>query len=345
MSAPKARASRGAGRKFERVPLLDLQRQYQAIGEEVLAEIGRVCASQQFILGSEVERLESEVGAFTGAAEAVGCASGTDALWLSLLAAGVQPGDVVVTTAFSFFASASSIVRAGARPMLMDIDPQMLNLDAGRVAEKLRSGRLRNLGALLPVHLYGQCADMDALGSLGEEFRVPIIEDAAQAIGAKWRERGAGSLGTAGAFSFYPSKNLSAYGDAGLMTTNDAEIAERMRRLSNHGSSRRYHHEELGWNCRMDSIQAAVLSVKLRYVEQWNTQRRQHAELYDRLFVETGLAARRGEGTSDSSGGFPVRLLRTDARAQHVFHQYVIRAHRRDELREFLMARGIGTEI
>ena len=349
MSAPKARASRGVAKKIERVPLLDLQRQYQGIEQEVQAEIAQVCASQQFILGSEVERLESEVAAFTGAAEAVGCGSGTDALWLALLGVGVQPGDVVVTTAFSFFASASSIVRAGARPMLMDVDPQMLNLDAGRVAEKLRSGRLRNLGALLPVHLYGQCADMDALGSIAEEFHVPIVEDAAQAIGAKWRERGAGSLGSAGTFSFYPTKNLSAYGDAGLVTTNDGELARRMRRLRNHGSSQRYHHEEVGWNCRLDSIKAAVLRVKLRYVEQWNGQRRQRAGLYDRLLVETGLVAAprgdRGEPTSDSSGSFPVRLLRNDSRGQHVFHQYVIRVHRRDELRGFLTERGIGTEI
>ena len=345
MTGSKARASRGVEKKIERVPLLDLQRQYQRIEQEVQAEIARVCASQQFILGSEVEKMESEVAGFTGAAEAVGCASGTDALWLALVAVGVQPGDVVVTTAFSFFASASSIVRAGARPMLMDVDPLTLNVDAGLVGEKLRSSRPRNLRALLPVHLYGQCSDMDALGSIAEEFGVPIIEDAAQAIGAKWRERRAGSLGAAGTFSFYPSKNLSAYGDAGLVTTNDGEMAARMRRLRNHGSSQRYHHEEVGWNCRLDSIQAAVLRVKLRYVEQWNAQRRQHAGMYDGLFSEAGLAARRNEVTSDSTSGFPIRLLRTDVRAEHVFHQYVIRAHRRDELREFLTARGIGTEV
>jgi dTDP-4-amino-4,6-dideoxygalactose transaminase len=345
MSSSKARASRGVAKKIERVPLLDLQRQYQRIEQEVQAEIARVCASQQFILGSEVEKLESAVAEFAGAAGAVGCASGTDALWLALMAVGVQPGDVVVTSAFSFFASASSVVRAGARPMLMDVDPRTLNLDARLVAEKLRSSRPRNLRALLPVHLYGQCADMDALGSIAEEFGVPIIEDAAQAIGAKWRERGAGSLGAAGTFSFYPSKNLSAYGDAGLVTTNDGEMAARMRRLRNHGSSQRYHHEEVGWNCRLDSIQAAVLRVKLRYVEQWNAQRRQHAGMYDGLFSEAGLAAKRNEVTSDSTSGFPIRLLRTDARAEHVFHQYVIRAHRRDELRQFLTARGIGTEV
>jgi dTDP-4-amino-4,6-dideoxygalactose transaminase len=344
----KPQASRRIANKFERVPLLDLQRQYQTIGQEILAELERVCASQQFILGPEVEKFESEIGAYTGVAHAVGCASGTDALWLALLAVGVQPGDVVVTPAFSFFAAASSIVRAGARPMFGDVDPGTLNLDPASLEAKLRSTRPRKLGAFLPVHLYGQCADMDALQKLAEEFHVPIIEDAAQAIGAVWCKRRAGSLGMAAAFSFYPTKNLSAYGDAGMVTTNDGGLAAHMRRLRNHGSSRRYHHEELGGNSRLDSIQAAVLRVKLRHLEKWNAQRRRHAATYEKLFVEAGLAqASSGEGESESriNDDLPVRLLRTDARAHHVFHQYVIRARQRDEIREFLASRGIGTEI
>jgi dTDP-4-amino-4,6-dideoxygalactose transaminase len=334
-------------KKFEPVPLLDLERQYRAIGEEILAEIERVCASQQFILGPEVENFESEMAEYTGAAYGVGCASGTDALWLALQAAGVQPGDVVVTTAFSFFASASSIVRAGARPMFSDIDPETLNLDVASLESKLHNVPPRRLAAFLPVHLYGQCADMDALQKLAHEFRVPMIEDAAQAIGATWRNRRAGSLGTAAAFSFYPSKNLSAYGDAGLVTTNDPEMAAHMRRLRNHGSSHRYHHEELGWNSRLDSIQAAVLRVKLRHVEDWNRQRRFRAANYEKLFVEAGLAQKSSaeRSGSDYGGNFPIRLLSTDSRAQHVFHQYVIRTRRRDEVREFLASRGIGTEI
>lgn len=335
-STAKRRPSQAPAKKFDAIPLLDLQRQYRQIREEVLAAVERVCASQQFVLGAEVEALEGELGAFTGANAAVGCASGTDAIWLALLAAGVHAGDAVITTAFSFFASASAIVRAGARPVLVDVDPDSLNLDPELVRERLRAGGTYKVGALLPVHLYGQCADMDRLRGIADEFQLSIIEDAAQAIGAKWRGRNAGSMGEAAAFSFYPTKNLSAYGDAGLVTTRDLEWAEHMRRLRNHGSPRRYHHEEVGWNCRMDAIQAAVLRVKLPHVEAWNRQRRQRAATYDRLLAEAGLV---------SKSNLPVRPLRTSPHAFHVFHQYVIRVHRRDELRKFLGDRRIGTEV
>jgi dTDP-4-amino-4,6-dideoxygalactose transaminase len=324
-------------KKFDAVPLLDLQRQYKQIRDQVLAAVERVCASQHFILGAEVEALEREIAAFTGAAAAVGCASGTDALWLGLVAAGVQPGDAVITTAFSFFASASAIVRAGARPVLLDVDPHTLNLDAAQVEARLRSGGSYKVRALLPVHLYGQCADMDALQRLADEFRVPIVEDAAQAVGAAWRNRKAGSLGVAAAFSFYPTKNLSAYGDAGLVTTRDPEFAEHIRRLRNHGSPRRYLHEEFGWNARMDAIQAAVLRVKLPHIEQWNQQRQQRAATYDQLLTQSGL----GSATADSA----LRPLQISPHAHHVFHQYVVRAKRRDQLRQFLTGRNIGTEI
>jgi dTDP-4-amino-4,6-dideoxygalactose transaminase len=318
------------------VPLLDLQRQYSTVREEVLAAIERVCSSQQFILGAEVEQFEREIASFIGVRSAVGCASGTDALWLALVAVGVQPGDSVITTAFSFFASASAIVRAGARPVLVDIDPATFNLDPEKVAARLRSGGSHKIRALLPVHLYGQCADMDALRHLAKEFDLVIIEDAAQAIGAKWRGRQAGSLGAASAFSFYPTKNLSALGDAGLATTGDAALAEHMRRLRNHGISRRYLHEEVGWNCRMDAIQAAVLRVKLKYIETWNEQRCARAAIYIQLFAEAGLS-----GACDA----PITLPQTSKDAHHVFHQYVIRAQRRDDLRIFLAQRGIATEI
>jgi dTDP-4-amino-4,6-dideoxygalactose transaminase len=334
-STAKSRPSRSSDGKFDSIPLLDLQRQYRQIREEVLAAIERVCASQQFVLGAEVEALEHELAAFTGASAAVGCASGTDALWLALLASGIQAGDAVVTTAFSFFASASAIVRAGALPVLVDVDPDTLNLDPDRVEERLRTGGSDKIRALLPVHLYGQCADMDRLQQIADEFRLPIVEDAAQAIGAKWRGGNAGSLGLAAAFSFYPTKNLSAYGDAGLVTTNDLKVAEHMRSLRNHGSQRRYYHEEFGWNCRLDAIQAAVLRVKLPHVENWNQQRRQRAATYDRLLAAAGLLAK------DS----PITALKTSAPAFHVFHQYVVRARRRDELRKFLADRKIGTEI
>jgi dTDP-4-amino-4,6-dideoxygalactose transaminase len=323
--------------RHQPVPLLDLHRQYTTIREEILAAVERVCSSQQFILGSEVEALERELAEFTGAAAAVGCASGTDALWLALAAAGVQPGDAVITTAFSFFASASAIVRTGARPVLLDVDSATLNLDALLVEKYLREHPSSNVKAILPVHLFGQCVDMDPFDRLSREFAVPVVEDAAQAIGARWKERRAGSLGIAAAFSFYPTKNLSAYGDAGLVTTGNLEMAEHMRRLRNHGSPRRYLHEEFGWNARMDAIQAAVLRVKLPHIEAWNESRRSHAQTYDRLFEAAGLTS--------ASGTAHIKPLGRSADNYHVFHQYVVRAIRRDELRQFLSSRNIGTEI
>ena len=268
--------------------MLDLQRQYEQVRAEVLQAVGRVCASQHYVLGPEVERFEREMADFCGASEAVGCSSGTDALWLALAAAGVQPGDRVLTTPFSFFASASAIVRAGARPVFADIEPGTFNLDPGKVAETLRGGT--KLRTLLPVHLYGQCADMNSFEQLAEEFRLVLVEDAAQAVGASWNNRRAGSLGASAAFSFYPTKNLSAYGEAGLVTTSDSAMAVHMRHLRNHGSSRRYLHEEFGWNSRLDAMQAAILRVKLKYVEGWNEARRDRAATYDRLFTEAGLA-------------------------------------------------------
>jgi dTDP-4-amino-4,6-dideoxygalactose transaminase len=326
--------------------MLDLQRQYEQVRAEVLAAVGRVCASQHYILGAEVEAFERELADFCGARDAVGCASGTDALWLAIVAAGVQPGDQVLTTPFSFFASASAIARAGAQPVFTDIDPQTFNLDAAQVESFLRSGKRDKLRALLPVHLYGQCADMDSLQQLADEFKLSLIEDAAQAIGARWgdepsKARAAGSMGISAAFSFYPTKNLSAYGDAGLVTTNDPEMAAHMRRLRNHGSPRRYFHEEMGWNSRLDAMQAAILRVKLKYVEGWNEARRQHAARYDELFAAAGLTSS-GSQSQDSA---PIQLPHTSARAHHIYHQYVVRAYRRDELREFLTARKIGTEI
>lgn len=330
-----AKPRQGTARKFDSVPLLDLQRQYRQIREEVLAAIERVCATQQFALGAEVEALEREIATFIGASAAVGCASGTDALWLALLAAGVQPGEPVITTALSFFASASSIVRAGCRPVFVDIDPETLNIDPRLVRKELAGGKSQ-ARALLPVHLYGQCADMDALQAMADEFGLTVVEDAAQAIGAKWRGRRAGSMGMTAAFSFYPTKNLSAYGEAGLVTTSRPEMAQRMKNLRNHGSPRRYHHEEIGWNCRMDAIQAAVLRVKLPHVERWNQQRRERAATYDRLLASAGFG---------SGGNSALRRLRVFPDAHHVFHQYVVRAERRDELRAFLTERKIGTEV
>jgi dTDP-4-amino-4,6-dideoxygalactose transaminase len=351
LTAPSTKPHTLDAKPLAAVPLLDLQRQYEQIRAEVLAAVGRVCASQQYILGREVESFERDLADFCGAKEGVGCASGTDALWLALVTAGVQPGDHVLTTPFSFFASASAIARAGARPVFADINAATFNLDPTQVEAHLRRSGYRKLRALLPVHLYGQCADMDRLQPLTDEFHLALIEDAAQAIGAAWRDRRAGSMGVAAAFSFYPTKNLSAYGEAGLVTTNDPE-------LRNHGSSLRYVHEELGWNSRLDAMQAAILHVKLKYVEGWNQARRHHAVRYDKLFAEAGLTPAKpgSEAASVSHSTFnnqqstisassPIQLPQTPPHAHHVFHQYVIRAHRRDELREFLVARQIGCEI
>jgi dTDP-4-amino-4,6-dideoxygalactose transaminase len=327
-----------------------LRRQYDGIREEVLAAIARVCDSQSFILGPEVEALEREIAALTGATCAVGCASGTEALWLALVAGGVKPGDSVMTTAFSFFASASAIVRAGAMPVFVDVDPGTLNLDATLVDQQLRDRQLRtkrpeSIRAILPVHLYGQCADMDAFDRITQEFGVAIVEDAAQAIGAEWSGRGAGALGVTAAFSFYPTKNLSAYGDAGMVTTSRPEMAEHMRQLRNHGSPRRYYHDEFGWNGRMDAIQAAVLRVKLPHIADWNQNRQQHAATYDHLFANAGLTSGLTASQTSNQLSAPVRLLSRSPQAKHVFHQYVIRAQRRDELRQFLAERKIGSEI
>jgi len=317
--------------------MLDFSRQFAGIRDEILTAIEQVCSSQRFILGPSVESFEHAAASALQAPYAVGCASGTDALWLAMAAAGIGPGDAIITTPFSFFATVSSILRCGAQPLLADIYPATYNLSADSVQEVVQNHRGSSIKAVLPVHLYGQCADWDAFSALKQRHGLLLIEDAAQAFGAKWRETPAGALGDLAAFSFYPTKNLSAFGDAGLLTTLSSELDERARMLRSHGMRRRYYHDEVGWNSRLDSIQAAVLEVKLRYLPRWNEDRRRIARRYDELFQEAGLAAL---GTADG-----IVLPATDPRAFHVFHQYVIRAPRRDELREYLTDQGIGSEI
>ncbi len=266
------------------MPLLDLKRQYATIRTEVREAIDRVCESQSLILGEEVAALEREISAFLGVNDTVACASGTDALWLAMAAAGIRPGDLVLTTPFTFFASASSIVRCGARPVFADIDPETFNLDfrsARRAIEQLRPTAVK---AIMPVHLFGECANMEVFEQVAQDYKLAIIEDAAQAFGASWRKRKAGAWGEAAGFSFYPTKNLNAFGDAGCVTTSNPELAERVRRLRNHGSSRRYYHQEMGGNSRMDAIQGAVLRIKLRHLDEWNARRREIAARYDQLF-------------------------------------------------------------
>ncbi len=328
--------------------MLDFSRQFASLRTEILDAITEVCDSQHLILGPRVAGFEVAAAAACGTSFSVGCASGTDALWLALAAAGigesttcswnVSSPDAVVTTPFSFFASASCVLRAGARPLFADIDPLTFNLSPDAVADLLRTPAGQNVKAILPVHLYGQCADFDAFAALQRDHpELLLIEDAAQAFGATWNDRSAGSLGVAAAFSFYPTKNLAAFGEAGLVTTSSPDLDARTRSLRSHGMTRRYYHDEVGWNCRMDAIQGAVLEVKLRYLPQWNLRRQELARRYDEMFDAAGLVA---ASTVDG-----VVLPWTDPRATHIFHQYVIRVPRRDALREHLTAQGIGSEI
>jgi len=313
------------------VPLLDLKQQHESLREELREAVGRVLDSQQFILGREVSLLEEELASYTRARHAVGCGSGSDALLLALLALDVGRGDEVVTTPFTFFATAGAIARTGARPVFADIEPRTYNIDPARVEAALTE-RTR---AVMPVHLYGQCAEMDAIMRWTEARGLPVIEDAAQAIGADDVDgRRAGSIGVLGCFSFYPTKNLGAAGEAGLVTTNNDALAERLRRLRVHGGATEYHHEEVGFNSRLDTIQAAVLRVKLSHLDHWSDARRERAENYTRMLSEAGL-----------EGAVTPPYVRTGAR--HIFHQYVIRveAARRDALVEHLKSNGVGTKI
>ena len=335
-------------RNLQPVQMLDFSRQFSTIRQEILSAVETVCISQKFILGPQVTTFEAAAAAACAAPHAIGCASGTDAIWLALAAANIgssasssNPGtskpDAVLTTPFTFFATVSAILRAGARPLLADIDPHTFNLSPAAVEEVLLSPAGARVKAILPVHLYGQCADWDAFIQLKHRHNLLLIEDAAQAFGAAWNGTPAGALGDAAAFSFYPTKNLSAMGDAGLVTTLSASIDEHARSLHAHGMKRRYYHDEVGWNSRLDTLQAAVLEVKLRYLPLWNQQRRDRADLYNRLFRTAGLTA---ETTKEG-----IVLPFTDPRATHVFHQYVIRAPRRDALRQHLASRHIGSEI
>jgi dTDP-4-amino-4,6-dideoxygalactose transaminase len=312
------------------VPLCDLRAQYEIIGPQVEEAILRVLASGQAILGPEVASLEQEIAQYCNTAYGVGCASGTDALLLGLHAFGVEPGDEVILPPFTFFATAGVVCRMGARPVFVDIDPDTCNLDPLQVENKITE-RTR---AILAVHLFGQCADMEPLWHIAERHQVPILEDAAQAIGAEYQGRRSGGLGAIGCFSFYPSKNLGAYGDAGMCVTNDAEWAARMACLRVHGMEPKYYHKYLGWNARLDAIQAAILRVKLPYLEGWIEARQDAARRYDALIEEHHL------------GRFLERpVIRPQRR--HVFHQYVVRVAdgQRDALVRHLRAEQIGCEI
>jgi dTDP-4-amino-4,6-dideoxygalactose transaminase len=382
------------------VPLLDLRAQYLSIKDEIDAAIADVLASQKFILGPQVKALEEAIAKYCGCAHAVGVSSGTDALLVSLMAEGIGPGDEVITTAYSFFATAGCIARLGAKPVFCDIDPVTYNLDPSKLEELLSANQgprtkdqglsSKNCKAILPVHLYGQMADMDPIMDIAKRHNLVVIEDAAQAIGAeaphaaslkfgvsgssfpnpelgtknqepKTIRRRAGAFGEYGCFSFFPSKNLGAFGDGGMVVTNDAERAERLRVLRAHGSKPKYYHKLVGGNFRLDTLQAAIVLVKLRHLDAWTAARQANARRYDTLFRESGLVssgfvqlpsiavyARSSEflvPSSSSEPGTKNQEPRTKNEPRHIYNQYVIRAKKRNELQVFLKERSVGTEV
>ncbi|HMC75877.1 MAG TPA: DegT/DnrJ/EryC1/StrS family aminotransferase [Vicinamibacterales bacterium] len=310
------------------VPLLDLQAQYRPLREACLEAIARVCDSQRFIGGPEVEGFEREIAAHLGVAQAVGLSSGTDALLVALMALDIGPGDEVITPTFSFFATAGAVARLGATPRLVDIDPLTYNIDATAAIEAIN----RRTRAIIPVHLYGQTADMQPLLDASQRIGIPLVEDAAQAIGATCKGRQAGTMGLCGAFSFFPSKNLGAFGDAGMLATNDEAFAAKVRLLRNHGAEPKYFHALVGGNFRLDALQAAVLRVKLPHLDGWSARRRDNADRYDRLFAECAAADR-------------ITVPARHPDCTHIFNQYVVRVPQRDAVRARLDAAGIGTEV
>jgi len=326
------------------VPLLDLKAQYEPLGNEIQAAMREVLESQHFILGPVVAQFEQEIAEYCQSTHAIGCASGSDAILLALMAIDVEPGDEVICPSYTFFATGGSIARLGVKPVYADIDPVTYNMDPQHVAELAE--RCTRLKAIMPVHLFGQAVDMDTYLELGKRFNVPIIEDAAQAIGTL-DDTGApaGSRGDIGCFSFFPSKNLGGFGDGGLVTTNNDELAERLRILRVHGGKPKYYHKFIGLNSRLDALQAAVLRVKLQYLDDWHEARRRNAAHYDEIFTNAGASDSR---TPLLEGGLPLRYpYCPEAPARHIYNQYVIRVpeNLRDELRDHLKQNGIGTEI
>jgi dTDP-4-amino-4,6-dideoxygalactose transaminase len=313
------------------VPLIDLKAQYEGLRDELRAAVEGVLESQRFILGPEVEGLEQEVADYCDAAHGIGVSSGTDALLVALMALDVGPGDEVVTTPFSFFATAGVVARLGAQPVFVDIDPRTFNLDPAR----LEAAITPRTKAIMPVHLFGQTADMDPIAAVAGATELPVVEDAAQAIGADYHGRRAGALGLLGCFSFFPTKNLGGFGDGGMVTTSDPALAARVRSLRNHGFAEKYYNREVGGNFRLDALQAAVLRVKLRHLEGWHEARRRNAARYGELFEAAGLAAEDG----------PLRLPYDGGHGRHIYHQYVVRCRRRDELLAHLRGRGIGSAV
>lgn len=318
-----------------KVPLLDLKSQYRSIKEEILNVTKEVFESQNFILGPRVETLEKVVAEYTSSTYAVGVSSGTDALLISLMAADIAPQNAVITTPYTFFATIGSILRVGARPIFVDIDPDTFNISPESLISTIdgMTGEERaRLKAIIPIHLYGQCADMEPILNVANEYNLVVIEDAAQAIGSEYNGRRAGSMGDFGCFSFFPSKNLGAFGDGGMVTTHSDELNDRLRILRVHGSHPKYYHRLIGGNFRLDALQAAIVSVKLKYLDGWTQSRQKNAGTYRTLFKNAGLS--------------DFVKLPVERENRHIYNQFVIRVNkRRDDLRMFLNDAGIGTEI
>jgi dTDP-4-amino-4,6-dideoxygalactose transaminase len=322
------------GCEVMKVPFLDLKAQYQRIKPEIDQAIAEVVTDQYFILGPKVEAFEQAIAAYSSARYGIGVASGSDALILALLAIGVGPGDEVITTPFTFFATAGSISHVGARPVFVDIDPKTYNLDPAKIEDRITE----KTKAIMPVHLFGQCADMEPIKVVARRHSLKVIEDAAQAIGADYIQDSlppvrAGSIGDVGCFSFYPSKNLGAFGDGGMVTTDDDELARRLKLLRVHGAAAKYQYQLIGLNSRLDALQAAVLLVKFRYLEEWTGQRRKNAAYYDNLFEEI------------NAQGLGIGIPYVQYNNRHIYNQYVIRTPKRDELKAFLDREGIGTDV
>jgi len=317
------------------IPLLDLKAQYSTIKEEIKSAVEEVLESQQFILGPKVEELEKNIASYAGTKYAVGVSSGTDALLASLMALEIKPGDEIITSPFTFFSTAGVIARLQACPVFVDIDPKTYNIDP----KKIEPAITEKTKAVIPIHLFGQCADMDPILEVAKKYNIPVIEDAAQSIGAEYKGKKAGSMGNFGIFSFFPSKNLGGYGDGGMVVTNEETLYEKVKILRVHGSKPKYHHKIVGGNFRLDALQAAVLNVKLKYLELWSQKRRENADYYDRRFREMRL-------TADGYLKTPVPVYKDSSdKNYHIYNQYTIWAKDRDSLQKFLKENGIGTEI
>lgn len=318
------------------VPLLDLKAHHEPLHKEVMAAIEQTFRSQSFILGPEVGKLEERVASYCQTQFGIGVSSGTDALLIALMAIGVGPGDEVITSPYSFFATAGAVARLGAKPVLVDIDPRTYNIDPSKISKAITS----KTKAMIPVHLYGQCADMAPILDLAQRHNLKVIEDAAQAIGSEYRDgRRAGGMGTVGCLSFFPSKNLGALGDGGMVVTNDQELAERIKVLRVHGGKPKYHHKLIGGNFRLDTIQAAVLNVKLNYLDDWTRRRQENAQRYEAFFQQSGLV-------QEGKVRLPAPVYReSGAKHYHIYNQFVLRVEQRDDLMGFLKQKGIGTEI